>query len=228
MRTLDASGSDTYNYLLRSPAEGFEELKTILPAAKESGIMVWVTIAPPSGLSPEARYDMDYVDYIGWGRRFAELSLQHENLEAWNIDNVLVDHQFFTASYLEEITGAAKKVNPELKFIPVVYYQNVQSPYFDDRSRFFDGVQFYYTHFPPGESDESEVLLPQLAALEAKFNKPVILGIYASPWSLDYPTSPAYVEQLLKIALQHTDGAMIYTIGQQGEKLAAIKKHFGG
>ena len=228
MRQLEANGANTYSYLLRDPVAGFEELKTILPVAKENGIKVWVTIAPPSGLSPEVRNDMAYIDYIGWGRRFAQLSLEHDNLEAWNIDNVLIDHQFFTPGYLEEITGAAKGINPNLKFIPVIYYQNVQSAYFDDRSVYFDGVQFYFTYFPPGDTDLSEVLLPQLAELEGKFTKPVILGIYASPWSLDYPTSPAYVEQLLKIALQHTDGAMIYTIGQEGEKLAAIKRQFGG
>lgn len=225
-RLIDASGSDTYNFIVRNPSESMEHLRTILPVAKEHGIMVWVTIAPPSEVSPEHRYDMQYVDYIGWARTLAQLSLQHENLEAWSIDNVMVDSDFFTPGYLESITSAAKEINPDLKFIPVVYYPNVLSPQFDDMSRFFDGIQFYYTNFPAGESDESEVLLPQLETIRGKFQKPVILGIYANPWSRDYPTTPAYVEQLIKLARQHTSGVMIYTINQEGEKLAVIKKLF--
>jgi hypothetical protein len=225
-RLIDASGSDTYNFIVRNPSESMEHLMTILPIAKEHGIMVWVTIAPPSEISPEHRFDMQYVDYIGWARTLAQLSLQHENLEAWSIDNVMVDSDFFTPSYLDSITSAAKDINPDLKFIPVVYYPNVLSPQFDDMSRFFDGIQFYYTNFPAGESDESAVLLPQLETIRGRFQKPVILGIYASPWSRDYPTTPAYVEQLIKLARQHTSGVMIYTINQEGEKLAVIKKLF--
>ncbi len=225
-RLIDASGSDTYNFIVRNPSESMEHLRTILPVAKEHGIMVWVTIAPPSEVSPEHRYDMQYVDYIGWARTLAQLSLQHENLEAWSIDNVMVDSDFFTPGYLESITSAAKEINPDLKFIPVVYYPNVLSPQFDDMGRFFDGIQFYYTNFPAGESDESKVLLPQLETIRGKFQKPVILGIYANPWSRDYPTTPAYVEQLIKLARQHTSGVMIYTINQEGEKLAVIKKLF--
>ena len=225
-RLIDASGSDTYNCLVREPAEDMERLHTVLHMAEERGIAVWATIAPPSGISPDHRHDMEYVDYIGWARKFAELSLEHDNLEAWSIDNVLVDHQFFTDGYLEEITGAAKEINPGLKFIPVVYYPDVESPHFASRSRHFDGIQLYYTNFPPGESDESSVLLPPLAEVGKRFDKPVILGIYASPWSRDLPTSPAYVGQLISLAKENADGVMIYTIQQEGEKLAVIKKLF--
>lgn len=225
-RLIDASSSNTYNCLVREPAKDMERLREILPLAKERGIAVWATIAPPSGISPDHRQDMEYVDYMGWARKFAELSLEHDNLEAWSIDNVLIDHQFFTDGYLEGITGAAKEINPGLKFIPVVYYPNVISPDFASRGRHFDGIQLYYTNFPQGESDESSVLLSQLAEVRKRFDKPVILGIYASPWSRDLPTSPAYVGQLIGLAKENADGVMIYTIQQEGEKLAVIKKLF--
>jgi len=226
-RLIDASGSDTYNCLVREPAKDMERLRAILPLAKEKGISVWATIAPPSEISPEHRNDMEYVDYMGWARKFAELSLEHDNLEAWSIDNVLVDYQFFTDGYLEEITGAAKGINPGLRFIPVVYYPNVVSPAFESRSRHFDGIQLYYTNFPPGESDETGVLLPMLEEVRKRFGGPVILGIYASPWSRDMPTSPEYVGQLITLAKENADGVMIYTIQQEGEKLAVIKRLFG-
>ncbi len=98
---------------------------------------------------------------------------------------------------------------------------------FDERSEHFDAVQFYYMNFPQGVSDESKVLIPQLENLRSKFSRPVILGIYATPWQSDYPTSSEYVEQLLNLAKQHTDGVMIYTLNQKGEKFEVIKRSFG-
>ena len=227
LRLVKLSGGNTYNLLMRMPDEDLESLEEFLPMAEKDGIDVWVTILPPSELGPNQRSDMEYVDYIGLARKLAALSLKHRNLKAWGIDNVLIDFNFFTPVYLEEITGTAKDVNPGLKFIPVVYYPNVVSPIFDERGRFFDGVQLYYTNFPKGLPDESKVLLPQLETLKAKFQKPVVLGIYASPWSPDYPTSPEYVEQLINLAKQHTDGVMIYTMQTEGEKSGVIKRLFG-
>jgi hypothetical protein len=211
---VSASGAYTCNILLTDTQRGLAELDVLLPEAQKRGIKIWVTILPPSELSPEMRMDMRYVDYVGTAKKIAGLSVRYENLEAWSIDNVAVDSDFFTASYLSAITAGAKEVNPELLFIPVVYYANVASPGFSERAAFFSGVQFYYTHFPAGESDESATILPQLEELRQKFKGKVVLGIYASPWSKDYPTSPSYVEQLLKLAKQHTDGAMIYTMDQ--------------
>ena len=54
-RLIDASGSNTYNCLVREPAKDMERLLTILPLAKERGIAVWATIAPPSGISPAVK-----------------------------------------------------------------------------------------------------------------------------------------------------------------------------
>ena len=228
LRLLKGSHVNTYNFLIMLPDEDFQTLKDFLPMAREAGIDVWVTVGPPLGLPPEKRADMRYVDYIGMGRKFANLSLEHDNLVAWSIDNIIVERSFFTAGYIESIVSASKRINPKLKFIPVVYYPDVASPYFDERKQFFDGVQFYYTHFPAGPSDESPILIPQLNELKAKFDRPVFLGIYATPWSNDYPTSPEYVGQMMDLAEQHTSGAMIYTLNLQGEKLETVKRHFAG
>jgi hypothetical protein len=225
---VSASGAGTCNVLLTDTPRGLSELEALLPEAQRRGVKVWVTILPPSELAPEVRSDMRYVDYIGIARSIAALSERYESLEAWSIDNVIVDADFFSPAYLERITTEARKASPRLMFIPVAYYGNVASPGFSERAKNFDGIQFYYTHFPVGESDESATLLPQLQELRQKFSGKVILGIYASPWSKDYPTSASYVGQLLNLAAQHTDGAMIYTMDQEGEKLAVIKGNFGG
>lgn len=225
---VSSAGAGTYNFLMTDTERDVSELERLLPEAQRRGVKIWVTVLPPAALAPERRTDMRYVDYIGIARSIAELSARHENLEAWSIDNVIVDADFFSPSYLERITSEANRINPDLMFIPVAYYGNVASPGFSERARHFDGIQFYYTHFPEGESDESATLLPQLAQLRQKFPGKVILGIYASPWSKDYPTSASYVGQLLNLARQHTDGAMVYTMDQEGEKLSVIKGHFGG
>jgi hypothetical protein len=225
---LKGTNGNTYNYLLRTPEQGMEDLRLMLPALEKEGISVWVTLMPPSGLSAERRADIAYVDYLGWARRLAELSLEHGNLEAWSIDNVMVDHAFFTPGYLEEVTGAAKAVNPRLRFVPVVYRQNVDSPLFDSRAPFFDGVQFYYTHLTEETQDESGMLLPQLDELEGRFGGDVVVGIYASPWAEGRETSTGYVAQVMEIAAERADGIMIYTLYHSAEKEEVIKKHFGG
>jgi hypothetical protein len=225
---VSASGADTCNILLTDTPRGLAELEVLLPEAQKRGVKVWVTILPPSEISAEMRMDMRYVDYTGIAKKIAGLSVRYQSLEAWSIDNVVVDSGFFTPSYLSAITSGAKEVNPRLLFVPVVYYGNVASAGFSDRVSSFDGVQFYYTHFPAGEPDESGTLISQLSELREKFPGKVILGIYATPWSKDYPTSASYVEQLINLAKQHTDGAMIYTMDQEGEKLAVINGEFGG
>ncbi len=224
---LTGTNANTYNFLIRDTVQDMETLKEFLPRAEIMGIDVWVTIVPPSGLAEERRYDPAYTDYVKIAKSIAELSVEHERLKAWSIDNVLVDYMYFTDSYLENILSAAKEIGPDLMFIPVVYTTNVDSPYFPKRSRHFDGVQFYYTHFPVGEYDESTILVPALNNLKSKYDGKIILGIYATPWSEDYPTSPEYVGQLINLAKQHTDGVMIYTLSQEGEKLDTIKRAFG-
>lgn len=226
IRLLKSSNSNTYNFIVTDHKEDFNYLEVLLPKAKENGIDIWVTLLPPSGLKEEQRNDMEYIDYLGMARKLARLSLQYDNLKAWSIDNVIIDRDFFGVGYLEEITGVSKEINNDLEFIPVVYYSNIDSTQFDEKSKFFDGVQFYFTHFPTGESNESVVLLPQLKSLKEKFDGKVILGIYATPWSKDRPTTANYIDQLIKLAKEDCNGVMIYTLQKEGAKLEVIKKHF--
>jgi hypothetical protein len=220
LRLVKQSNSNTYNIIVRDEAS-FSDMGRLLDRAGDEGIDIWVTLIPPSGGNEQ------FTDYTGYARRIAEMSLEYENLKAWSIDNVLIDYAYFTPSYLKSITEAAKEVNPNLHFVPVAYYQNVVSPLFEERSGYFDGIQFYYTHFPEPGVDESSVLMPMLEEVNKRFDGIVILGVYATPWSEEYPTTPAYVEQLINLAKQHTDGVMVYTLQREGEKLDAISRAFG-
>lgn len=224
---LSERNSNTYNFLIFSPEKDIPVLEEFLPEAERLGIDVWVTILPPSGLSEANRNNLSFTDYIGIARRIARLSLDHRSLKAWSIDNVILDYRYFTPGYLKSITETAKGINPDLMFVPVVYYPDVMSEHFPDRSQYLDGMQLYYTHFTEPGVSETEVLTKILGDVRARFDGRIILGIYATPASPQIPTTPAYIEELLNLAKQHTDGAMIYTMNQEGEKLSVIEKAFG-
>ncbi|MCD6496230.1 MAG: hypothetical protein J7K54_03090 [Candidatus Aenigmarchaeota archaeon] len=225
IRTLSDGNANTYNFLMRRPSD-FESLKELLPLAAAKDIDIWVTLIPPSELSPEQRNDPAYTDYNAWAEKLAKLSLEHENLKAWSIDNVVIDSTFFTPQYLGSMLGKARDISPKLMFIPVVYYQNVISDGFAEQAKYFDGVQFYYMHFPGGPPAESDILMTQLQELRKRFGGIVVLGLYATPWSQEFPTSADYVQQLINLARQHTDGVMIYTLNPGAEKFEVIRQEF--
>jgi hypothetical protein len=223
---LSERNSNTYNFLVFSPDREIPVLEKFLPEAERIGIDVWVTILPPSGLSEANRNNLSFTDYIGIARRIARLSLDHPSLKSWSIDNVILDYSYFTPGYLKSITETAKGINPDLTFIPVVYYPDVMSEHFPERSQYLDGIQLYYTHFPEPGVSESEILPKMLADIRARFDGKIVLGIYATPASPQVPTTPEYIEELLNLAKQHTDGVMIYTMNQEGEHLSVIEKAF--
>jgi len=226
LRLCKKAGGNTHNMPIMDPKD-FAALEEFAALADKEGIYVWATVLPPSELSPEKRNDIRYVDYLGWARRIATLSLKHRSLVAWSIDNVLNDYGLFTPAYLGEIARAAREINPDLKFVPVVYYQHVASPIFEEAGRDFDGVQFYYTGFPAGAPDEAAALKAQLGALRAKFSRPVIVGVYSSGVG-QYQPSPEYVGQLINLARQDSDGAMIYMLQKDGRNADIARQLYGG
>ncbi len=225
---LAESRCDTFNYLVTDPLREYPVMEEVIGTAEGMGVDVWMTFLPPSEMSAERRSDINYVDYVGMARRAAQLSLSHPNVKAFSIDNALNDPSFFTPAYLTSIRKAARDVNPAMRFIPVVYYGNVMAQGFPQYADVLDGIQFYYTHFPEEGVSEKEVFEKSIADVDSRFSGPVYLGIYATPWSKDYPTTAAYVGELLNLARQHTDGAMIYTMNQEGEKMEVIAEAFGG
>ncbi len=222
---LSESNANTYNFLVQSPERDIPVLEEFLPEAERIGVDVWVTILPPSELSDANRNNKSFTDYIGIARRLSLLSEEYPALKAWSLDNVLLDYRYFTPAYLKSITDAGKE-HSELQFIPVVYYNNVMSPEFADRKQYFDGIQLYYTHFPEAGSGEAELFIMMVDDVRKKYKGTIVTGIYATPASSQFPTTPEYIGELLNLAKQHTDGVMIYTFDQSGDKLSVIEEAF--
>jgi hypothetical protein len=223
---LSKRNSNTYNFLVLNPEKDIPVLEEFIPEAEKLGVDVWVTILPPSGLSEANRKNVSFTDYIGIARKIAGISSEYPRLKSWSIDNVILDYYYFTPSYLKSITGAAKEIDPDLMFTPVVYYQNVMSVHFAERAKYFDGIQLYYTHFPEPGMREEEIFTKFISDVKGRFDGKIVLGVYATPASPQIPTTAEYVGELLNLAKQHTDGVMIYTMAQDGEKLSVIEEAF--
>ena len=58
------------------------------------------------------------LDYAKWAEEIARLSLQHNNLTTWVIDDFYVNHALYTPAYVGQMQARAHKLNPKLRFFP--------------------------------------------------------------------------------------------------------------
>jgi hypothetical protein len=137
----------TYYWLIAHAATDWEDLKLFLPEAAKAQIEVWVYLVPPSESAP--KYSNLYpepfrLDYQRWGEEIARLSLEHTNLTAWVIDDFYENHALYTPSYVGEMKQRANRVNPHLKFLPLMYYWEINRKFADDYRNIIDGVVAAY------------------------------------------------------------------------------------
>jgi hypothetical protein len=142
----------TYAYLIcgtNNPQNMWADLPGFLSAPATNGISVWVYLCPPteahdSGGSP----DMPPFnwDYVTWATQIAQLSLTHPNLTAYAMDDFASNGSTFTRAYVAQMVNAGRAVNPAIRFLPVLYWQNIYNytnmigPY----RYYIDGVIFPY------------------------------------------------------------------------------------
>jgi len=74
------------------------------------------------------------------------LSLEHTNLTSRVIDDFYANHKLFTPAYVREMQARAKKVNPGLVFMPLMYYREITAQFAEDYRRVIDGVVVAYPH----------------------------------------------------------------------------------
>jgi len=134
VQRLTELGANTYMWLIWHSANDWDDLHEFLPLAEEAGITVWVYLVPhsESGFqNPNLPYSEPFkLDYVRWAEEIAKLSLEHENLVGYVIDdfwgNVTPDR--FSPEYTREMVEAGKAINPELKFYPLMYYPGPGRP----------------------------------------------------------------------------------------------------
>ena len=105
------------SYLLRAPQEkgkAWDDLKLVLPRAREKGIRIWASIVPPSESPPQAKMYAEpfKLDYERWGVEFAKLSVQETNLVAWSIDDYTHNlAKTYTPEYVRKMLAASRAIN---------------------------------------------------------------------------------------------------------------------
>jgi len=144
---LKELGVTTYYWLIWHAATDWDDLKLFLPKATEAGIQVWVYLVPPSESPPNygTWYSEPFrLDYHRWAEEIARLSLQHPNLTAWVIDDFYANHELFTPAYLREMQAKAKRINPRLAFLPLMYFDEMRAKFAEDYREVIDGAVVAY------------------------------------------------------------------------------------
>lgn len=151
VQSLKASHANTYFWLIWHGEHDWTDLQYFLPLAREAGIQVWVYLVPPSetpaGGGVFKLYSEPYrLDYVRWAQEIATLSLAHDNLMGYVIDdfweNTIPGR--FTPEYAAQVASAGKSVNPKLRFFPLIYFHELEDPRLVDLEKYADGMVVAY------------------------------------------------------------------------------------
>ena len=227
--------ANTYSFCIHSHATDWDDLKLILPRAREKGIRIWASIVPPSESPPRLKMYAEpfRLDYQRWAVEFAKLSVREPNLVAWSIDDFTHNLKVYTPAYVKQMMDDSHRINPRLAFVPCCYYPSITPHFSTNYAPLIDGILFPYRH----ESGGANLKDPSLVEPEVKRIKelvgssfPVVLDIYASPHSRLGATTPEYVEQAMMGGHRAADGVMIYCHQdpqKNAEKVQIMKRLFG-
>jgi hypothetical protein len=144
---LKELGVTTYYWLVWHAPTDWDDLKLFLPKAQTAGLEGWVYLVPPSESPPQ--YGRQYsepfrLDYPRWAEEIARLSLEHTNLTAWVIDDFYANRRLFTPAYLRAMQARAKRLNPRLAFLPLLYFNEVRPQFVEDYRAVIDGAVVAY------------------------------------------------------------------------------------
>lgn len=181
---------------------GYENLENFL---NETKLEVWCVL-DPVGNEPFGN------DFEAWAEYFANISLKYPNLKAFTIDD-LHPYQppFFTPGYIKRIMQAKNRINPNLRFIPTLYFDSGDElKFFRNRYKevFTDGTFMWYWASYWGTPDLKEL---ENYVKEAKelVNVPVIVGIYPIARNKFYNTT--FLKEMLETAMQ-LDGIALFML----------------
>jgi hypothetical protein len=207
--------ANTYNWLVSRANTDWDDLHTFLPLAKAKGIRIWVTLLPPSESAPKTKHNSEpfRLDYERWAAELAELSSHEPALVAWSIDDYAYNLKTFSPEYMQKVITAQRAKNPDFAFVPCIYYKQATPSLAERYKKFFDGILFPYRSesTTPGFND-AESVVSEVKSLKQLFGAdfPIIVDIYATRHSRLGPSTPEYVEQVMKLAQPVADGVHIY------------------
>ncbi len=130
VRQLQLLHANTYFWLIWHADTDWEDLHEFLPLARAAGINVWVYLVPHTESTPPYPYSEPFKqDYVRWAQEIAKLSLEHDNLPGYVIDDFVanISPGRFTAEYIKQMVDAGKAINPKLKFYPLLYFPEIDN-----------------------------------------------------------------------------------------------------
>lgn len=207
--------ANTYHWLIWQNENDWNDLKLFLPEARKNNLRVWVTVVPPSESKPIARFSSEPfgMDYQRWAAEMATLSLKEPSLVAWSIDDFAHNLKRFTPAYTDSCVQKARSINPRLAFAPCVYYKQITPGFANNYGHLLDGILFPYRAESAGANlQDPSLVQPEIAAIRKLFQPgfPVLIDIYATAHSRLGPSTPEYVQEVLRLGKQFADGVLIY------------------
>jgi hypothetical protein len=174
---LKELGVTTYYWLIWHAATDWDDLKLFLPKAQQADINVWVYLVPPSESPPQ--YGKQYsepfrLDYVRWAEEISRLSLAHTNISGWIIDDFYANHQLFTPAHVRDLQARAKRINPRLAFLPLMYFDEMRPIFVEDYRDLIDGVVVAYLQ------DQEEIERTWALLNDAEIAPP---GGFSYPWN---------------------------------------------
>jgi hypothetical protein len=207
--------ANTYNWLVWHAETDWEDLRLFLPLARENGILVWVTLVPPTESPPRTKlYSEPFrLDFERWGEEIARLSVRHPNLVAWSIDDFTHNLKVLNPERMRKICDKIRKINPKLAFAPCSYYSRITAAFIRDYKGLIDGILFPYRHESAGANlKDASLVVKEVKKIKglAGASVPVIVDVYATKHSSLGKTTPAYVKEVMVSARQCADGVHVY------------------
>ncbi|MRG48340.1 hypothetical protein GFS24_24705 [Chitinophaga sp. SYP-B3965] len=212
---LKEINATTYNWLIWMNENDWDDLQIFLPLAKKQGLKVWVSLVPPSESKPIAKRSSEpyQMDYKTWATAIARLSVKYPNLVAWSIDDFAHNLKTFTRSYTDSCLKGARAINPNLAFVPCIYYRQINPTLAANYGDLLDGILFPYRAQSAGDNLTNPALVEtEIAAIRKLFRKdlPVFVDIYATGHSRLGESTADYVKDVLAFSKQYADGVLIY------------------
>jgi hypothetical protein len=211
VKRLQDLGANTYMWLIYHGASDWEDLQSFLPMARGAGISVWAYLVPHSETpieGPKFKYSEPFrVDYVRWAEEIARLSLAHDNLVGYVIDdfwaNVTPDR--FSPKYISEMVAAGKAINPKLLFYPLMYYPEIGPKFLATVAPLVDGVVAAY----PTSTDE---MVRALAFLNDAYRVPTGVAVTFPPRTPSRAGDGGFVTQECIVTdAEHATVAFHYT-----------------
>lgn len=234
IKELKELNANTYNWLIWQHATDWEDLQLFLPIAKKNNINMWVTVVPPTESKPRAKWDSEPFkqDYIKWAEEIALLSKKHSNITAFSIDDFAHNLTVYTPDFMKKMYSTLKNINPDLKFVPCLYYRQITKNFANNYARYLDGVLFPYRAESKGANLQNAFEIQnEINNIRKLFPEkfPVYLDIYSTAHSRLGASTPQYVKDAIIEGKKSADGVYIYTHPSpktSAEKYRVVKEEF--